>query len=358
MVNVITFDEAISDSSRFKKRHLLLGNGFSIACCPGIFSYKSLFEKAKFSSAPRLKNVFDALKTTDFEEVIKALQDASKVISIYGSGASVANNMAKDAKTLKDILIRTIANHHPSNPSEIVNEQFWSCRKFLSHFLGRGNERGKVYSLNYDLLLYWTLMHDEIMPSGDSFVLDADDGFGRDEDTLPEFVNWMGESGAHGQRVHYLHGALHLFDAGPELRKYTWKNTGLPLLEQAQVAMAQNMFPLFVAEGESKQKLSKIKHSAYLYHSYKSFSQQMKSQDDALFIFGHSLASNDDHILKLLIRGKIKKAYIGLYGDKSSSDNQKIIAAANHLKGRRGERYELDISYFGAASAMVWNHKP
>src|SRR3546814_15341446 len=130
----------------------------------------------------------------------------------------------------------------------------------------------------------------------------------------------MGESSAHGQRVHYLHGALHLFDAGAELQKYTWVNTGKPLLEQAREAMGADKFPLFVAEGKSNQKLAKIKHSAYLHHSYKSFSAQMAQRNDALFIFGHSLAENDKHILKKIARGKFGQIYVGLYGDPERLD--------------------------------------
>lgn len=53
-------------------------------------------------------------------------------------------------------------------------------------------------------------------------------------------------------------------------------NIGKPLLEQVREAMNEEKFPLFVAEGESNHKLAKIKHNAYLYHSYKSFSKQME----------------------------------------------------------------------------------
>lgn len=220
MIKVQTFDEAIEHSAQFKKRHLLLGNGFSIACRPKIFTYGSLFEQADFSSAPRLPDVFKAVGSTDFEHVIKLLEDASRVVPVYSSTAGVAaKQMAADAEALKDILIQTVANNHPNIPNEIADEQFWACRRFLSHFLGAANKEGKVYTLNYDLLLYWTLMHDD-MGFDDPIDLVANDGFGRDEDTEPEYVNWMGESGAHGQRVHYLHGALHLFDAGAELQKY------------------------------------------------------------------------------------------------------------------------------------------
>ena len=354
MADLLTFDEAIEHSAQFKKRHLLLGNGFSIACRPKIFTYGSLFEQADFSSAPRLPAVFDAVGTTDFEHVIKMLEDASRVVPVYSKEAKeAAAAMAADAEALKDILIQTVANNHPNIPNEINDEQFWACRRFLAHFLGDENKDGKVYTLNYDLLLYWTLMHED-MGFDDPISLAANDGFDRDEDTEPEYVNWMGESGAHGQRVHYLHGALHLFDAGAELQKYTWVNTGKPLLEQAREAMGARKFPLFVAEGKSNQKLAKIKHSAYLHHSYKSFSSQMGQRNDALFIFGHSLAENDQHILKKIARGKIGQIYVGLYGDPNSDGNKAIRSAANALGAHRDERVPLSVAFFDAGSAQVW----
>lgn len=354
MTTILAFDEAIGHSASFKKRHLLLGNGFSIACRPTIFTYGSLYEQADFSAAPKLPDVFRAVGTTDFEHVIKMLEDASRVLPIYSSAAgAAAAQMAADAATLKDILIQTVANNHPNIPNEIADEQFWACREFLSHFLGDLNKDGRVYTLNYDLLLYWTLMHEDMVFAA-PINLAADDGFGRDEDTEPEYVNWMGESAARTQRVHYLHGALHLFDAGAELQKYTWKNTGKPLLEQAREAMDSNKFPLFVAEGKSSQKLAKIKHSAYLHHSYKSFASQMGQATDALFIFGHSLADNDQHILKKIGRGKIPQLYVGLYGDPENPGNKQIRSAATKLAQSRNTRFPLDVAFFDAQSAHVW----
>jgi len=354
MTAILTFDDAIEHSARFKKRHLLLGNGFSIACRPEIFTYGSLFEQADFSSSPRLPAAFKAVGTTDFEHVIKMLEDASRVVPIYSNKAvEVARQMTADAEALKDILIQTVANNHPNIPNDTADEQFWACRRFLSHFLGDANKDGKVYTLNYDLLLYWTLMHED-MGFDDPINLVADDGFGRDENTEPEYVNWMGESSAHTQRVHYLHGALHLFDAGAELQKYTWVNTGKPLLEQAREAMSENKFPLFVAEGKSNQKLAKIKHSAYLHHSYKSFSSQMAQRNDALFIFGHSLADNDQHVLKKIARGKIPQIYVGLYGDPGSDENKQVQNAANALAHSRSNQAPLGVEFFDSASAEVW----
>ncbi len=352
-IEIISFEETIEDSARFTRRHLLLGNGFSIACKPDIFQYNSLFEQADFSKSPRLKNVFDAVGTTDFERVIKMLEDASRIVSLYSEEDDKAPaQMQDDARRLKDILIRTIACNHPDVPNDIPDEKFRACRRFLSHFLGKGNNGGKVYTLNYDLLLYWALMHDD--PEGEELDLETNDGFGRDGSEQEDYVVWLGESSAHHQRVHYLHGALHLFDAGAELQKYTWINTGVPLLEQARNAMDQNKFPLFVAEGDSEQKLEKIHHSSYLHHSYKSFSAQMNQRNQSLFIFGHSLAENDQHVLKKIEQGRVPQIYVGLYGDSGSENNRHIIAAAYALSERRDDQNPLAVSFFDAASANVW----
>jgi Domain of unknown function (DUF4917) len=121
--------------------------------------------------------------------------------------------------------------------------------------------------------------------------------------------------------------------------------------------MAANKFPLFVAEGKSHQKLSKIKHSAYLYHSYKSFSAQMEQRNDALFIFGHSLADNDQHILKKVARGRIAQLYVGLYGDPGSDPNKTIMDVARGFSRLRSEKAALDVAFYDAASARVWENK-
>ena len=353
METSMTFDQAIKDSADCNKRHLLLGNGFSIDCRPNIFTYNSLFEQADFSTASELPKVFEALNTRDFEQVIKFLESASQAITVYGMDLqSIATRMAGHAANLKELLVKTVASNHPGIPSEIDDGQFQKCRQFLANFLGN-NTKGKVYTLNYDLLLYWALMQDD--PIDKPIALEPNDGFGY-EDADSEFITWMGESSAYArrQRVHYLHGALHLFDVGAELEKYTWSNTGRPLIEQAQVAINEDKFPLFVAEGDSNQKLTKIKHSAYLYHSFKSFSEQMNQPNDALFIFGHSLAESDRHILDKIVQGRFKKLYVSLYGNPDSDNNKILIENAESLYRSRSEQNPLKVVFYDSQSANIW----
>jgi len=354
MTKVISFADAIAHSEKYKKRHLLLGNGFSIGCRADIFHYASLYSKADFSAAPEVESVFKAYDTQDFEVVIRALESAAKILSLYVPQSEAGKaKMLEHAALLKEILVTTVSGNHPNLPSEIRDDEFWACRKFLRNFLS-GEKKGHVFTLNYDLLLYWSVMHDD-NPFEDVPDLSKNDSFGNDEDEPDaDYVVWQGETAAHSANIHYLHGALHLFDAGSELQKYTWVRKGDPLVDQSREALAQNKFPLFVAEGTSRQKKAKIRHNAYLYQCFKVLTANANIGTHCFFVFGHSLADNDDHILRRLGKGSFKTLYVSLYGDPNGDANKNIIARANALAAMRHERKPLEVIFFDAASANVW----
>jgi hypothetical protein len=330
-----------------------LGNGFSIACRADIFHYDSLFARADFSAIPEVVAVFDKLKTQDFEAVIKALESTASILPVYDShGGGAVSKMLEHAQKLKDVHLTKISSNHPHLPSDILDKKFWACRKFLAHFLA--GDRGCIFTLNYDLLLYWTLMHDD-QPFTPAIELGANDAFGNDEDDrLADYVVWQGETAAHSAKVHFLHGALHLFDSGAELKKYTWVRKGIPLVDQARQAIAANAYPLFVAEGTSEQKKAKIRHNAYLYQGLKQLTSNAVQGRHCFFIFGHSLSLNDDHIMNRLGRGHFKKLYVGIFGDPLQPNNLEIMNRANHLKVLRSEKYPLEIAFYDAATAKVW----
>lgn len=152
----------------------------------------------------------------------------------------------------------------------------------------------------------------------------------------------------------FLHGALHLFDTGKDLVKYTWVRKGVPLIDQARAALANDAFPLFVAEGTSAQKKTKIRHNAYLYQCFKQFTANVQVRTHCMFVFGHSLAQNDDHILTRIGRGRCKKLYVGIYGDPLQAENGVIIARAEALASLRSERWPLSVAFYDALTARVW----
>lgn len=337
-MKVLTFAEALQESKAYSKRHLLLGNGFSIACRPNIFAYGKLFEQADFTKvSPTAKYAFTALATQDFERVIKALRDASAIALAYGN-TTLAATWLEDADKLRELLVETIAASHPAWPGELTDDEYRSCKAFLASFTD-------VYTLNYDLLLYWVQMHVE-----EGEEPSSDDGFRTSqEDFASSYVVWEpGQS--HEQNMWFLHGALHVFDSGVEIQKYTWKNTGVRLIDQIRDALNRGLFPLFVSEGTSDEKYERIRHNDYLAKAYRSFSEIQ----GALFVFGHSLADNDAHYLRRIARGKISHVYVGLYGNANTDANKQITRKAQELALGRPVKRPLKVSFFDASSATVW----
>ena len=364
-MRVLSFPQALAQSEN-GKRHLLLGNGFSIALFPE-FRYGRLLDEADFSDSPEARQAFDRLGTTDFEVVIKALRDAVILLPLYSQDQAAAAQMLAHAEALKAVLVNAIAGRHPTRPSDITDEQYEACRAFLAHFIGDSRDRrpnggkdlrGSVYTVNYDLLLYWTILHDDAVDEEDAPVelLLHDDGFRAPEDEPDApYVTWEAEGAADNQNIHFLHGGLHLFDAGPELQKKCWERSGgVPLIDQIRAALDEFKFPLFVSEGDSNSKLKRIRHSGYLQRSLKSFAGICRSPTASLFIFGHSLAENDEHVLRQIENGKCGKLFVSLHGDPDTDANRAIITRAQRISGARNERYPLQIVFFDATSATAW----
>lgn len=339
MVEVLTFQKAIEESNSSSKRHLLIGNGFSIAWKSNVFQYSSLYDEADFDKLnPEIKSVFEELGTKDFEIVMRYLIVALKVLKVYDkNNKALINKLKDDAEALKSLLVNTIASNHPESPGDITESEYENCIAFLNNF-------NCVYTLNYDLLLYWVIMHYNEINS-----VKYDDGFRTPYTGKAEYVTWEIENTIK-QNIHYLHGALHLFDAGAELKKYTWVNTGIKLIDQIREALDKDSFPLFVSEGLSSEKKKKVVHSNYLSRGLRSFA----SITGSLFIYGHSLADNDEHILRLISKGKIEKLFIGLYGNMKSKDNKLIMAKAKALVDKRNSIKALELYYYDSESAQVW----
>lgn len=341
-MELLTFGQAMALTDGCGKRHLMLGNGFSIALRPDIFTYRTLFERAQDSKklSNELAKVFAKLGTTDFEMVMEALENAAVLVALYEEKSpELAKRLRRDAERLRNVLAETIAEHHPSRPYDIKPEQYASCKRFLARF------DGCIYTLNYDLLLYWTLMQSEVQPN-----VESDDGFRDTEEQDQEYVVWDVQN-TNSQRVYYLHGALQVCDAGAKLKKFTWSKTSVALVDQIKQSLAKREYPLIVTEGTSSQKLDRIQHSGFLNRAYRS----LATIGGCLFIYGHSLAQNDEHLLKLIDNGKTKKIFVGIFGDPATAANQQIVARAKQFADRRRKGSEAQVHFFDAQSVHVWD---
>jgi hypothetical protein len=190
-------------------------------------------------------------------------------------------------------------------------------------------------------------MHSEIKPA-----VRSDDGFRTPEDEAADYVTWEVEN-TDRQNIFYLHGALHLFDAEHELKKYTWVNTGIRLIEQIRTALQANLYPLIVAEGQSQEKMAKLLHSMYLSRGYRSFAKigHTSSSMDCLLVRTTSIGLI---LFDLIRKGQTRTLYVSLFGDPDSETNRLIRTRAVQISVEWGERRPLEVHFYDAASANGW----
>jgi len=340
---MLTFEEALARSAEIhNKRHVLLGNGFSIACRPDCFTYGRLLDEADLSElsvdGPAL---FAAEDTTDFEEIINSLRVAARMVSFYASSdPGLATRLLEDAERVKAALANTLARNHPDNVGEIELEEYAHARRFLLNF-------GHIFTVSYDLLLYWALMQ-EMEPE-----IKSDDGFRQDHDEPDaEWVSWDTYSGGgYSQNIYFLHGGLHLFEEGPVLKKLTFSRTGVALIDQIRDALDAETYPLVITEGASLEKLARIRHNDYLARGLRS----LANCQGCLFIHGHSLAENDRHVLRAVVEGKFKAMFVSIHGDPDDEENREIQEGAALLAAERPAKKPLAVDFYDAESASAWS---
>lgn len=337
-----TYQECI-ELCGIKKPHLMLGNGFSISLFPDIFNYAQLKEAAKQKG---LLPLFDLFKTNDYEFVMRKILEAKEVVSlIENEDSEIIQRLSTKYNELSETLIETIAKSHPETPSEISENQYSSCRNFLSNY-------DKVYTFNYDLILYWVYMHfkDNIFAG----ELKCDDGFRSATDDIDSIVWEIGAE--HTQQLYYIHGALHIYSNSHTIEKCVWRNSQQKIIDQVRANLSNGKLPLFVAEGSKAHKKERIHSNGYLARSFAS----LKSIGNNLIIFGHSIRDEDDHVFDLIInRNKsLKNIFVGIYGDFDNDANKKILAKISNWENEernKPEKKRKNIYYFQSADVNVWH---
>jgi len=357
VTKLISFDDVLQ-RTKDQKLHLLLGNGFSIARFPNLFAYDALFSRADFTGNERLKRVFDRLGSHDFEAVMRHLQMLVASGEEYGVDGKTIDEIKNDIESLKQVLIQTICNNHPDSPNDVDDASYKKCFTFLLTFLSK--PQSHIYTLNYDLLLYWCLAR---IGLGDpTYAKAINDGFSNPQKgSGAAYVSWQGEGQAFFSNVRYPHGALHIFDACDDIQKITYNRTNERLIDQTRQALDLGLFPLFVSEGTSKEKVEKIKHNAYLYTCYQRFCADIKGfvkdtrdgPDTAMVIYGHSLNAVDDHFWSKLMAGKIREVYVSVYGGLQSPSGLALLQNINRLK-QNFPASTVSFEFYDAGSVDLW----
>jgi len=346
---LLTYQEALDLAhEQGGKVRVLLGNGFSIGA-HSQFQYGTLYEQAQQAGLPEhVLELFERYGTTNFEQVLRQLDEGQWLAGHYEMEATNPDrDMGADYERLKQALVEAISASHPAVPDAVGRERLQACYQFVSAF-------DEVFTLNYDLLLYWTSLVQE--------PFRFEDGFGREVDTDDAYCIFL-PSGSSRPHIYFLHGALHLTTEAGEVRKLVWNTTGIAIMEQVRTDLEAKRYPLVVSEGTSLDKLERIESSSYLSWAFR----KLENIQGSLFTYGWALSEQDEHLIEAIAKNtSLERVFIGVYGDPQSEANQALFQSAEKLvqrrnqvltsgrTGRRAKKGQLEVHYYDASSANVW----
>ena len=341
-----TFDDVIKSIEKNGDRdfHLLLGNGFSMAYDRDIFSYNALHDFIKNLKDDELSKILSVIESKNFELIMQQLDNLSALVEAFDGEDALKLKIESASEKLKHSLLEAVQELHPEHVFKVPEEEHKACSEFLNIFLGRG---GKIFSTNYDLLLYWVLMRNEAIKHTDGFGRDA---LNYEPGMASEDIEWselLWGRNKEDQNVFYVHGALPFFDAGSEVVKEEYDFNSY-LLEKINSRMENGEYPIFVTAGNGEEKLSHIMHNHYLSNCYDNLSEITGT----LVVFGFNFGPYDHHIIEAINRAakkgrkefpKLLSVYIGVYSDQ---DRQHIEQIA--------PKFNTKVKIFDAKSVDIW----
>ena len=315
--------------------NLLLGNGFSI-------SFDSSFGAASNIENPKHKKKNSTAVGDDYEKEkelelkdLQYIRSYAKKLGMFAPSkqSNSANSLIEFFLSPLFALMRIVQSVHPENENAIRDSEAKKCVNFLTPFM----EYGKVFSLNYDMLLLWAFVHAyEIQKTESEGLPPYKDGFTKDENGL---LYW---EKTEEQNIYYCHGALTLEAKGSDsFKRYYDERSLYPISRRLFSAGPDDL--VLVSGSNSCEKLEKIKNSTYLMDCI----DTLGHVKDNLVIIGVALDyETDSHIVDA-----IKKAYWAdtkiYYGYYSPADKSLAEDLFNQEK-------MLNIHYFPTNELHIW----
>lgn len=301
---------------------LLLGNGFSMGFNKEHFDYSNLANTSTFATTEAETLV--KKHSGNFEKALHAIETTLNTLDHFGLDTlqTIRDSLAPYKEEIQQSLINAVKQHidKPLNP-ELFN--LWAEK--ILYFK-------QIYTLNYDLLLYWLIMETNNKKHDSIFR----DGFYHNRRWTPEKVD---------QNIFYLHGALHLETKMQEPVLNTQNNMMEIFIETYKIPSPSYHLRngnvkfsqlLFVAEGTSAQKESRLRSEPYLRHN---MYRLVTSPIENLVIYGCSF-DQDTHIVDAIKMNKnIKKIYYGIYDYKDTYRGKTLFS-------------DMDIEFFDSKTLL------
>lgn len=347
---LITYQEVVASLGKKQRtKHLLFGNGFSMAYDRDIFSYNALSNFIEKSGDPLVKSLFQKLNTQNFELIMQQLDNFCEIAEIFSDDKTLVPKIKAVSENLKNSLIEAVKELHPEHVFKVPEEKSQSCIKFLQEYL---SNNGLVFSTNYDLLFYWVLMRNNANNALDGFGRDLETELDNDHFVEPEDLEFSElRWGKHKseQTVFYLHGTLPIFDTGINIVKVEYDKEHY-LLQNVKDRINKKEYPVFVTAGNGKEKLTHIMHNKYLSFCY----EQLCNIEGSLIIFGFNFGEYDAHIIDAInvaakmgrkIPNKLWSIYIGVYSDDDLKHILEIM-----------DKFKCKVIPYNARTANIWNN--
>lgn len=364
-LDIKTFTECLEMNEEEKlERHLLLGNGFSMSFDPN-FSYLALNNSTEnplrdlISKHNNHEIAMSHCHTYENKEKIKITQD-----------------------DIKKSIVEKILECHPRSVFDIDPRYTNHCyEKFLKNF-------DKIFTTNFDLLLYNTILHRTYCAhKKNNFI----DGFYKKRDgNAPKYIFRDSRKNSKKASVLYLHGALHIFsdmidlkykeslfinhaDSDQKTMKIEDPTTVFRHrsgdikgnIKEQLLEIFENRLPIIVmAENHTKKSLE-IRSNSYLSTAFVSFQKTNTGRKRSLFIFGHSLADQlDTHIShEIQVSGNIKYIFYGIHVSSFESPEQ-LEAEKNRIYQlliqnslSKDPQYHRTLFFFDSSIMDIWGKK-
>lgn len=312
---------------------LLLGNGASMSV-DSRFGYTSLIEHARTHGLLNqdIQQLFDFFETTDFELILRLVWQASNVnrsLNIHDERTH------KAYMRVRECLIKSVRNVHPEYHE--ISHNLPVIYEFIKKF-------STVISLNYDLILYWSIMYG--VGVNDKHAIK--DCFVRGK----FYENWRRlRKPMYNERsttlAFYPHGSLVLSRNNVESESKILSNEQ-DLLESILKAWESELVvPLFVSEGTSNQKVNSIHTSNYLNTVYR---EVLTGLHSTLVIYGWGLWDQDSHILKSLASSWVRRVAVSVYGNDQAYCNR----VSHQIHQTLG--HQITVEFFQSDSPGCWNN--